>query len=62
MFSGLLSDIRAGVISQMFRARLVSSEDLKNAQAAIQQPPEQAPQESSDSGRKRHKKKSRKRH
>jgi preprotein translocase subunit SecA len=29
MFSGLLSDIRAGVIAQMFRARLVSSEELK---------------------------------
>jgi preprotein translocase subunit SecA len=62
MFSGLLSDIRAGVISQMFRARLVSSEDLKKAQESPQQQPAQAPQGSSDSGRKRHKKKSRKRH
>jgi preprotein translocase subunit SecA len=39
MFSGLLSDIRAGVISQMFRARLVSSEDIQKAQAAPQQQP-----------------------
>jgi preprotein translocase subunit SecA len=62
MFSGLLSDIRAGVISQMFRARLVSSEDLKKAQESPQQQAAQAPQGSSDSGRKRHKKKSRKRH
>jgi preprotein translocase subunit SecA len=62
MFSGLLSDIRAGVISQMFRARLVSSEDLKKAQAGPQQQAAQSPQGSSDSARKRHKKKSRKRH
>jgi preprotein translocase subunit SecA len=62
MFSDLLSDIRAGVISQMFRARLVSSEDIQKAQAALEQQPAQSPQGSSDSGRKRHKKKSRKRH
>jgi preprotein translocase subunit SecA len=38
MFSQLLTDIRAGVIAQMFRARLVSREEMKqiqqNAQAA----------------------------
>jgi preprotein translocase subunit SecA len=62
MFSGLLSDIRAGVISQMFRARLVSSEDIQKAQAAPQDQPTLSQPASSDSGRKRHKKKSRKRH
>jgi len=58
MFSGLLSDIRAGVIAQMFRARLVSNEDIQQPQAL----PQPAAQESSGSSRKRHKKKSRKRH
>lgn len=58
MFSGLLSDIRAGVIAQMFRARLVSDEDLRRPQEQLQP----AAQESSVSSRKRHKKKSRKRH
>jgi preprotein translocase subunit SecA len=58
MFSGLLSDIRAGVIAQMFRARLVSSEELKKVQAAEQAPEPTAPSTS----RQRHKKKSRKRH
>jgi len=58
MFSHLLSDIRAGVISKMFRARLVSSDALKKMQEAAQQT--QAQTESSS--RKRHKKKSRKRH
>ena len=58
MFTGLLSDIRAGVIAQMFRARLVSSEDLKNAQAV----PQVAAQASTNSAQKQNKKKSRKRH
>jgi preprotein translocase subunit SecA len=58
MFSNLLSDIRAGVISQMFRARLVSGEEMKRLQSAAQ--PQQS--ESSTDGRKRQKKKSRKRH
>jgi preprotein translocase subunit SecA len=58
MFSGLLSDIRAGVISQMFRARLISSEDLKKLRSA----PKPQAAESSNGGRQRHKKKSRKRH
>ena len=58
MFSGLLSDIRAGVIAQMFRARLVSSEDLKKDQPA----PAPVEPQPSNSARKRHKKKSRKRH
>ncbi|MFW5714595.1 MAG: hypothetical protein ACOCYU_07975, partial [Brevefilum sp.] len=57
MFSGLLSDIRAGVISQMFRARLMSGEDLKKLQSSAK-----PAEESSNGGRKRHKKKSRKRH
>jgi preprotein translocase subunit SecA len=59
MFSGLLSDIRAGVIAQMFHARLVSSEDLKKVQS---EPQDAQPEQSDSSGRKRHKKKSRKRH
>jgi preprotein translocase subunit SecA len=58
MFSNLLSDIRAGVIAQMFRARLVSNEEAQKVQAA----PQPTAQESSGSSRKRHKKKSRKRH
>jgi len=58
MFSGLLSDIRAGVIAHMFRARLASSEDVQRPQAQ----PQLAAQTSSGSSRKRHKKKSRKRH
>ena len=37
MFSQLLSDIRAGVIDQMFRARLVSREELKKMQQNAQQ-------------------------
>ena len=61
MFSGLLSDIRAGVIAQMFRARLVSNEALKAAQTAAQQAAQQ-PQESSAGTRKRDGKKSRRRH
>ena len=63
MFSGLLSDIRAGVIAQMFRARLASREDVQRPQAQPQQQPQLAAQETSgSSSRKRHKKKSRKRH
>lgn len=58
MFSGLLSDIRAGVINQMFRARLISGEDLKKLQASAKPPAA----ESSNGGRKPQKKKSRKRH
>jgi preprotein translocase subunit SecA len=56
MFSELLSDIRAGVISQMFRARMMSQEDLKKIQESAKQAasqPEKAPTK---------KKKSRKRH
>ena len=59
MFSGLLSDIRAGVIGQMFRARLVSGDDLKKLQSPAK--PQQV-EEPASGGRKRHKKKSRKRH
>lgn len=58
MFKQLLSDIRAGVISQMFRARLVSREALKKIQQVSQQTQAQ-PERTS---RKRHKKKGRKRH
>lgn len=58
MFSELLSDIRAGVISQMFKARLVSGEDLKKLQEAAQN----AAQLDSGDGQKHQKKKSRKRH
>jgi len=58
MFSDLLSDIRAGVIDKMFRARLVSGEDLQKIQAAARQ----AEAEASGNGRKSPKKKSRKRH
>ena len=56
MFSELLSDIRAGVISQMFRARMMSQEDLKKIQESAKQAasqPEKTPTK---------KKKSRKRH
>ena len=38
MFSDLLMDIRVGVIDQMFRARLVSSEEMKKQGQALQQP------------------------
>ena len=58
MFSDLLSDIRAGVIDKMFRARLVSGEDLQKIQAAARQ----AEAEASGNGSKGPKKKSRKRH
>ncbi len=58
MFSDLLSDVRAAVIAQMFRVRLVSSEDLKKAQSSAQ-PIETQP---ARSGRQRHGKKRRKRH
>jgi preprotein translocase subunit SecA len=55
MFSELLSDIRAGVISQMFRARMMSQEELKKIQ-------ESAKQSASQSEKAPTKKKSRKRH
>jgi preprotein translocase subunit SecA len=60
MFTGLLSDIRAGVIAHMFRSRLVSSEEMKKAQPAPQQAEPQ--EQEGNSGRQRHKKKNRKRH
>ncbi|MCB2210147.1 hypothetical protein KQH62_04570 [bacterium] len=60
MFSGLLSDIRAGVISQMFRARLVSREEQKKLQPAAQTA--NAADGDNDNGSKPKKKKSRKRH
>ncbi len=60
MFSQLLSDIRAGVIDRMFRARLVSAEDVKKIQAQAQQAAEDEKKKSSS--RRRHKKKKRKRH
>jgi preprotein translocase subunit SecA len=58
MFSELLSDIRAGVIAQMFRARLVSGEELKKMQSASQQ----SNNGSSTGSQPQPKKKSRKRH
>ena len=57
MFTGLLSDIRAGVIAQMFRARLVTAQELKKMQQVQQSVPASKP----DAGTK-NKKKSRKRH
>ena len=60
MFSELLSDIRAGVIAQMFRARLMSGDDLKKIQESARQA--QIQDKDNGSSRKRHKKKSRKRH
>ena len=57
MFSQLLSDIRAGVIDQMFRARLVSREELKKMQQNAQQA-----NSDSASADNSPKKKSRKRH
>jgi preprotein translocase subunit SecA len=63
MFGELLSDIRAGVIDQMFRARLVSAEEMKQIQAKAQQAAaQQAEAQQENSSRKRHKKKGRKRH
>jgi len=59
MFTQLLSDIRAGVIDQMFRARLVSREELKK----LQQDAQQANKANvTDAGETKKKKKSRKRH
>jgi len=58
MFSELLSDIRAGVISQMFRARMMSREDLKKIKESAKQTVPQPAQVST----KKKKKKSRKRH
>jgi preprotein translocase subunit SecA len=57
MFSNLLSDIRAGVISQIFRARPMSSEDVKRLRDAQQKPSASSPAEPVQK-----KKKSRKRH
>ncbi|QRN82119.1 hypothetical protein JR338_06625 [Chloroflexota bacterium] len=58
MFTQLLSDIRAGVIDQMFRARLVSREELKK----IQQNAQQANNANAAAVDNSKKKKSRKRH
>ena len=58
MFSDLLSDIRAGVIDQMFRARPVSEEELKE----IQESAKKAEAQSNQAPPKKKKKKSRKRH
>ena len=58
MFSELLSDIRAGVIDQMFRARLVSGEELKKLQEQTRQASEQAAEPETN----KPKKKRRKRH
>jgi len=60
MFSGLLSDIRAGVIDQMFRARLASPEEMKNMQEAGRKP--QTVSTTTPTPPKKRKKKSRKRH
>jgi preprotein translocase subunit SecA len=57
MFAELLSDIRAGVIDQMFRARLVSREEMKKMREVAKQTGA-APTEASTST----KKKSRRRH
>jgi preprotein translocase subunit SecA len=58
MFSNLLSEIRAGVIDQMFRIRLVSKEEADRARSSAQgtSPAQAAPQQ------KPQKKKSRRRH
>jgi len=58
MFTDLLSDIRAGVIDKMFRARLMSQEDLKK----IQETAKKAAAQPSSATTKNKKKKSRKRH
>ncbi len=58
MFSQLLTDIRAGVIAQMFRARLVGREEMKQ----IQQNAQGATVDAASSKQTPAKKKSRKRH
>ncbi len=58
MFSDLLSDIRAGVISHMFRARITSPEDMKK----IQESAKKAAVQPEKASTKKKKKKSRKRH
>ena len=58
MFSDLLSDIRAGVIDRMFRARLSSPGEMQKTQAPGRQP-QTAPSPTLD---KKRKKKTRKRH
>ncbi len=60
MFSRLLTDIRAGVIDQMFRARLVSGEELRKMQQSSQKANTQAA--GNGNGQESQKKKSRKRH
>jgi hypothetical protein len=57
MFSELLSDIRAGVIAQMFRARMMSQEDLKKVQESAKQAaalPEKSQNKKKKKRRKRH--------
>jgi preprotein translocase subunit SecA len=57
MFSELLSDIRAGVIAQMFRARMMSQEDLKKVQESTKQAaalPEKSQNKKKKKRRKRH--------
>jgi preprotein translocase subunit SecA len=58
MFSDLLSDIRAGVIDQMFRARLSRPEQSPKAQVSVPVPQ----MASTPTSSKQPKKKSRKRH
>jgi len=58
MFSNLLSDIRAGVIDQMFRVRMVSKESPRK----IQEAPRTTAAVSDNGSRQPPKKKSRKRH
>ncbi len=57
MFGRLLSDIRAGVIDKMFRARLVDNDQLKQIQEKARQaaiPTEDESQSKKKKGRKRH--------
>lgn len=61
MFTELLSDIRSGVISQMYRARLVSAEEQRKAQAEPQAAIEE-PKKAAESDQKKSRKKRRKRH
>ena len=57
MFGRLLSDIRAGVIDKMFRARLVNNDQLKQIQEKARQaaaPAEDESESKKKKGRKRH--------
>ena len=58
MFTDLLSDVRAGVIDQMFRARLASEEDLKKRKDSsgkvVSQPAATTSKEKKKKSRKRH--------